>query len=98
MLPPHEGPEPGYVLACFRAWLHVRERERDRTAMRYPTHQPIPEPPSHVGPFSSLSQAYAVTPPRHLAPTVGPAVALAGVFIRTGNFPDVRSEIISILL
>ena len=29
--------------------------------------------------------ASAVTPPRQLAPTVGPAAALAGVYIRTGN-------------
>ena len=39
----------------------------------------------HLGPNLSLPQASAVTPPRQLAPTVGPAATLAGVFIRTGN-------------
>ena len=33
----------------------------------------------------SYPVASAVTPPRQLAPTVGPAAALAGVYIRTGS-------------
>jgi hypothetical protein len=37
------------------------------------------------GPNLSLPMASVVAPPRQLAPTVGPAVALVGVFIRTGN-------------
>ena len=65
----------------------------------HPTvHRPFPEPPAHQGPFSSLSQAYDVIPPRHLAPTVGPAVALAGVFIRTGNFLNTGERVLSGLM
>ena len=45
-----------------------------------------------------MSQAYAVTPPRHLAPTVGPAVALAGVFIRTGNLLKTGERVLSGLM
>src|SRR4051812_7937479 len=41
-------------------------------------------PAASQGPTSSHPMASAVTPPRQLAPTVGPVAALAGVKIRTG--------------
>src|SRR4051794_28594138 len=45
---------------------------------------PSPVPPASQGPTSSHPMASAMTPPRQLAPTVGPAATLAGVKIRTG--------------
>lgn len=42
--------------------------------------------------------AFAVTPPRQLAPTVGPAAALAGVFIRTGSFFATGERVVSSLV
>src|SRR3954462_5859491 len=39
--------------------------------------------------------AYAVPPPRQLAPTVGPAAVLAGVVIRTGNFVNTGERVVS---
>ena len=39
--------------------------------------------------------ASAVTPPRQLAPTVGPAAALAGVFIRTGSITTSGERVLS---
>ena len=42
--------------------------------------------------------ASAVLPPRQLAPNVGPAVALAGVFIRTGNFLKSGERVLSGLM
>ena len=39
--------------------------------------------------------ASAVLPPRQLAPTVGPPAALAGVFIRTGNFLTSGERVLS---
>src|SRR4051794_3597968 len=45
---------------------------------------PSPIPPASQGPTSSHPMASVVTPPRQLAPTVGPAAALAGVKTRTG--------------
>ena len=90
MLPPHEGPEPGYAPVCFPCTCI--------SAMRSLAHRSFPEPPAHNGPNSSLSQAYDVIPPRHLAPTVGPAVALAGVFIRTGNLLKTGERVLSGLM
>src|SRR3954466_5416986 len=39
--------------------------------------------------------AFAVPPPRKLAPTVGPAVVLAGVKILTGNFVHTGERVVS---
>src|SRR3954464_10054975 len=39
--------------------------------------------------------ASAVSPPRQLAPTVGPAAVLDGVMIRTGNFINTGERIVS---
>src|SRR3954466_7882871 len=39
--------------------------------------------------------ASAVPPPRQLAPTMGPAVVLAGVMIRTGNFINTGERVVS---
>jgi len=39
--------------------------------------------------------ASAVTPPRQLAPTVGPVAALAGVFIRTGSITTSGERVLS---
>src|SRR3954464_1305266 len=39
--------------------------------------------------------ASAVSPPRQLAPTVGPAAVLDGVMIRTGNFINTGDRIVS---
>ena len=46
---------------------------------------PPRRPPAPIGPNSSHPMASVVIPPRQLAPTVGPAAALAGVSIRTGS-------------
>src|SRR4051794_25620430 len=66
--------------------------------MRNNTHRPFPDPLVPHGPNSSLSQAYAVNPPRHLAPTVGPAVVLARVKIRTGNLLGTGERVMSGLM
>ena len=66
--------------------------------MRSFASHPLPEPPAHNGPNLSLSQAYVVTPPRHLAPTVGPAVVLAGVNIRMGNLLKTGERVLSGLM
>src|SRR3954467_11634269 len=39
--------------------------------------------------------ASAVSPPRQLVPTVGPAAVLAGVMIRTGNFINTGERVVS---
>src|SRR4051812_41684470 len=39
--------------------------------------------------------ASVVSPPRQLAPTVGPAAVLAGVKIRTGNFMHTGERVVS---
>src|SRR3954467_12255392 len=39
--------------------------------------------------------ASAVSPPRQLVPTVGPAAVLAGVMIQTGNFINTGERVVS---
>src|SRR4051812_30267460 len=56
---------------------------------------PSPDPQRTSGPNSSHPVASAVTPPRQLAPTVGKAAALAGVFIRTGNLISTGERVVS---
>src|SRR3954454_15636020 len=56
---------------------------------------PSPDPQRSSGPNSSHPVASAVTPPRQLAPTVGQAAALAGVFIRTGNLIGTSEHVVS---
>ncbi|KAK1668543.1 hypothetical protein QYE76_056702 [Lolium multiflorum] len=68
VLPPSEGLEPGYV-AVSLVPIPASGYRREISQ----------EPPSISHPM-----AYAVTIPRHLAPTVGPSASSAGVFIRTG--------------
>ena len=74
MLPPHEGPEPGYIgCACVYSVCALKRASPPRYHQR------------PYGPTFSHPMASAVTPPRQLAPTVGRIEALAGVFIRTGS-------------
>ncbi|KAK1615926.1 hypothetical protein QYE76_021443 [Lolium multiflorum] len=68
VLPPSEGLEPGYV-AVSLVPIPASGYRRE-----------IPQEPPSI----SHPMAYAVTIPRHLAPTVGPSASSAGVFIRTG--------------
>ena len=68
MLPPYEGPEPGYVAVSLVLIPASEDRRRPR-----------PEPLDLSHPM-----AYAVAKPRHLAPTVGPSASAAGVSFRTG--------------
>src|SRR3954466_12626072 len=56
---------------------------------------PSPDPQRSSGSISSHHVASAVTPPRQLAPTVGQAAALAGVFIRTGNLIGTGERVVS---
>ena len=66
--------------------------------MRSVAQYPSPVPLVSIGPNSSHPMASAVLPPRQLAPTVGPAAALAGVFIRTGNFLRSGERVLSGLM
>src|SRR4051794_17213366 len=63
--------------------------------MHSPVHRPIPKPPAHNGPNSSLSLGMCCSPRRHLASTMGPVVALARVKIRTGNLLNTSQRVMS---
>jgi hypothetical protein len=68
VLPPHEGPEPrqlGVLAVCTVRGL-------------YRAFPPL-DPPVYVRPQLKPSHAYARSPRRHLAPTMGQIKALVGV-------------------
>ena len=78
MLPPHEGPEPGYIVCACVCCVYLLRTLSSVLALPGITSV-------HPAPHFSHPMASAVTPPRQLAPTVGLTEALAGVFIRTGS-------------
>ncbi|KAM0839317.1 hypothetical protein ACQ4PT_060393 [Festuca glaucescens] len=56
---------------------------------------PPPDPLAYIGPNLSHPMASVCSPRRQLAPTVGPAAALAGVFIRTGSLIATGERVVS---
>src|SRR3954468_10011225 len=75
----------------MRCYLHLRASIQYTLyfslfiRVRSSLHHPSPDSSTPIGPNFSLPMAYAVIPPRHLAPTVGPSSGVGWVSIRTGT-------------